>query len=103
MTLTGQSNGVAVNLVYTFVPDDYRIRVEGQFGGIGTNGATLYVGLGAGFRDTEAVPVENHREMGVVTKQDDTELTRFNSLDPGSTSTLTGLTRPERGSNATPS
>lgn len=90
VTLTGEADGVGVALTYTFVPDDYRIRVDARFTGIGTNGATMYVGLGRGFRDTEAKPVENNREKGVVTKLTDTDLTRFSSLDRASTRTIAG-------------
>lgn len=90
VTLTGQADGVGVALTYTFAPDDYRIRVDARFTGIGNNGATMYVALGSGFRDTEAKPVENNNEKGVVTKQADTELTRFSSLDRGSTRTVAG-------------
>ncbi len=89
-TLSGQADGIGVELTYTFVPDDYRIRVDARFTGIGTNGATMYVGLGSGFRDTEAKPVENNNEKGVVTKLTDTELIRFNSLDRASTRTIAG-------------
>ncbi len=90
VSLTGQAGAVGVSLTYTFMPDDYRINVAGRFTNIGSAGATLYLGLGHGFRNTEAVAVENYREMGVVTKQSDTELTRFGSLDPMSTRTISG-------------
>lgn len=90
VSLTGHAGAVGVSLTYTFLPDDYRIDVAGRFTNIGSAGATLYLGLGHGFRNTEAVAVENYREMGVVTKQNDTELIRFGSLDPVSTRTISG-------------
>lgn len=82
LTFTGNVAGRAVTIVYTFRADDYRFDIAGRIGGIGINGGTLLVGLGNGFRDTETNIAENHRESGLVTKQSDTDLTRFGSLDP---------------------
>ncbi|MDX2208103.1 MAG: membrane protein insertase YidC [Gemmatimonadales bacterium] len=82
LRMVGSVRGVGIELDYTFVPDDYRIHLEGRLTGIGSTGGTLLLGLGNGFRDTEANLAENHREGGVVTKRDGTELTRFSSLDP---------------------
>ncbi len=89
LTLTGISGPYAIELTYSFVPDDYHFRVEGVVRGL-RNGATLLIGLGEGFRDTESDTVENHRESGVVTKLDGTELTRFSSLDPNQSTILSG-------------
>lgn len=90
LTLTGIVRGVGIELRYTFAPDDYRIRLDGAVTNAGPLGGTLLVGLGNGFRDTEANVVENHRESGVVTKLDGTSLTRFTSLDPLETRVLPG-------------
>jgi YidC/Oxa1 family membrane protein insertase len=89
LTLTGTSGPYAIELTYSFVPDDYHFRVEGVIRGL-RNGATLLIGMGEGFRDTETDTVENHRESGIVTKLDGTELTRFSSLDPNTSTILAG-------------
>ncbi|HET9294965.1 MAG TPA: membrane protein insertase YidC [Gemmatimonadales bacterium] len=91
VTFTAAQGDVQIALEYTFQPDDYRIGVRGSVTGIGPNGALLLVGLGPGFRNTEANPGENQREMGFVTKdQSGTRLTRLQSLDAGQTRTLSG-------------
>lgn len=90
LTLTGVVAGRPVQLDYTFSPTDYRIDLAGRVGGIGAAGGTLVVGLGNGFRDTESNVPENHRESGIVTYTDDTELTRFSSLDPLVPTVLSG-------------
>jgi YidC/Oxa1 family membrane protein insertase len=90
LTMTGVVAGRPVSMAYTFVPDDYRIGIAGRMTNVGANGATLVTGLGNGFRDTESNIPENHRESGIVTKLDDTELTRFTALDPMSTRVLSG-------------
>ncbi len=90
LTLTGTAAGHPVALRYTFQPDDYRIDLSGSFGGTPATGATLLIGLGNGFRNTERNPTENHRESGVVTEHDGTTLTRYRSLDPQVTKVLTG-------------
>jgi YidC/Oxa1 family membrane protein insertase len=90
LTMSGVVSGRPVSIDYTFVPDDYRIGIAGQMSNIGANGATLVTGLGNGFRDTESNTPENHRESGIVTKLDDTDLTRFSSLDPLNTRILSG-------------
>ncbi len=82
LVFTGSLGGRATTITYRFRPDDYRFDVSGRIDGIPVTGATLMVGLGNGFRDTESNVVENHRESGLVTKQADTELTRYNKLDP---------------------
>jgi YidC/Oxa1 family membrane protein insertase len=85
LTLTGQAGPYAVELQYTFAPDDYRIHLDGTVRNLNGAGGTLLVGLGNGFRDTESDTLVNHRESGVVTKLDGTKLTRYGSLDPGAT------------------
>jgi len=90
LRLTGVVRGVGIELEYAFVPDDYHIRLDGRITGAGTLGGTLLLGMGNGFRDTEANLVENHREGGIVTKLDGTELTRFSSFDPLEAKVLSG-------------
>ncbi len=90
LRLTGVVRGVGIELDYTFVPDDYRIRLDGRITGAGSLGGTLLLGLANGFRDTEANLNENHREGGIATKLDGTDLTRFSSFDPLETKVLSG-------------
>lgn len=90
LTLTGSRDGIDVALTYTFAPDTYRIGVALRVGGLGPNGGVLLVGMGPTIRNTEADSVEHMRNLGVVTKQSDTELLRFSSLDPGEPRILTG-------------
>jgi YidC/Oxa1 family membrane protein insertase len=90
LTMSGVVSGRPVSIDNTFLPDDYRIGIAGRMSNIGANGATLVTGLGNGFRDTESNTPENHRESGIVTKLDDTDLTRFSSLDPLNTRILSG-------------
>jgi YidC/Oxa1 family membrane protein insertase len=90
LTMTGSRGGITVDLTYTFKPDDYRIGVQGTVRGIGPNGGTLLVGLGHGVQQTEADSLANQNEYGVVTKDKNTELTRFAKLNPGEPKTFTG-------------
>jgi YidC/Oxa1 family membrane protein insertase len=79
---TARNGGVAVEVTYTFRPDDYRVDVAGKVEGLGPNGATLLVEMGPGLRNTEADSVEHRRELGVVVKSDKASLTRFGKLKP---------------------
>jgi YidC/Oxa1 family membrane protein insertase len=88
--LSGQRGPVKVDLTYTFVPDDYRIKVEGRVSGVGPNGGTLLVGMGPTLANTEANVVENHRALAVVTRRSEAERTDFSSLKPGETKTVSG-------------
>lgn len=90
LTLTGVVAGRPIQLDYTFRHDDYRIGIAGRMTGVGAVGGTLLVGMGNGFRDTESNIPENHRESGIVTYTDDTELTRFNELTPLQPEVLSG-------------
>jgi YidC/Oxa1 family membrane protein insertase len=90
LRLTGVVRGVGIELDYAFVPDDYHIRLDGRLTGAGSLGGTLLLGMANGFRDTEANLAENHREGGIVTKLEGTELTRFSSFDPLETKVLSG-------------
>lgn len=90
LTLTGTVRGLPATLRYTFQHRDYRIEVAGTIGGLPVTGATLLLGMGEGFRQTEAVAAENLRESGLVVKQDKSELTRFGELEPDSTQVFGG-------------
>lgn len=90
LTLRGDAGAHPVELRYTFTPDDYRVRVDGTIGALGGTGGTLLLGMGHGFRQTEAVVAENHREGGIVTQREGTELTRFSSMKPRLETTLAG-------------
>jgi YidC/Oxa1 family membrane protein insertase len=81
---------VGVELTYTFLPDDYRIDVQGQVSGVGPNGGLLILDLGRGLPNTEVDSNENHRALALVTKQGDAERTDFASLKPGEPKTLSG-------------
>src|SRR5262249_29781575 len=54
LTLTGQSGDYTIKLVYTFLANDFRIGMSGSITGIGAAGGTMLMGLGNGFRQTEA-------------------------------------------------
>ncbi|HET9066283.1 MAG TPA: membrane protein insertase YidC [Gemmatimonadales bacterium] len=90
LVLTGTVRGQPAELRYTFHPDEYQIDMQGTIGGVPSTGATLLIGLGNGFRNTEKNPAENHRESGVVTDHDGTTLTRYRSLEPQQTEVQTG-------------
>ncbi|NNG16556.1 MAG: membrane protein insertase YidC [Gemmatimonadales bacterium] len=90
VSFAAEDQGVAVNLQYTFHPEDYQVEVSGRIDGVGPNGALLLVGLGPGMRNTEADSNGNYRDMGLVTKSVKTSQTRLSSLDAGVTETLSG-------------
>lgn len=81
---------IGVDLRYRFVPTDYRIEVTGRVRGLGPSGGTLLVGLGPGLRNTESDSVEHSRELGIVTKDTRSNLTRFTELKPGQGKVLAG-------------
>jgi YidC/Oxa1 family membrane protein insertase len=83
-------SAMSVELTYRFVPNDYRIGVTGQVKGLGPNGGTLVIGLGPGLRNTESDSVEHSRELGLVTKDTRSQITRFAKLKLGETLTLDG-------------
>lgn len=90
VTLRGSRGSLSVELTYTFRGNDYQIGVEGTARGLGPVGGHLLVGMGDGFRQTEADSAANLYEYGVVTKTDESELLKFSSLDPGERQTLEG-------------
>jgi YidC/Oxa1 family membrane protein insertase len=90
LRLSAEKNGVKLDLTYTFEPDDYRVRVSGRASDVGPNGGALLVGMGPTIANTEANIEENHRDLAVVTKRDDTERTNLESLEPGERRALSG-------------
>ena len=90
LKLSGERNGINVDLTYTFRPDDYQIAVEGRATGIGPNGGLLRVGMGPTIANTEADSNENHRALALVTKHNETERTDFSGLKPGEPKTVSG-------------
>lgn len=90
LRLAAEQNGVRLELTYTFSPEDYQVRVSGRATEIGPNGGILLVGMGPTMANTEANVEENHRELALVTKRDETERTNFNSLEPGERRALSG-------------
>ena len=90
LTLTGTQGGRTAELTYRFTPDQYRIDVSGRVSGVGPNGGLLLLDLGDGIRNTEADSAGNFREAGIVTKQQESKVTRFSSLKSGETTTLSG-------------
>ena len=90
LKLSGERNGINVDLTYTFRPDDYQIGVEGKVTGVGPNGGVLRVGMGPTIANTEADSNENHRALALVTKHNETERTDFSGLKPGEPKTVSG-------------
>ncbi len=90
LELSAEKDGVRLSLTYTFGADDYRVRVTGQASNIGPNGGTLLVGMGPTMANTEGNVEENHRELAIVTKRDDTERTNLASLEGGERRSLSG-------------
>jgi YidC/Oxa1 family membrane protein insertase len=90
LRLSAQKNGMTLDLTYTFEPDDYRVRVSGRASDVGPNGGALLLGMGPTLANTEADIEENHRELALVTRRDDTERTNLGSLEPGRPQSLSG-------------
>jgi len=90
LRLGAEKDGVRLDLTYTFEPDDYRVRVTGAASDIGPNGGVLLVGMGPSIANTEVNIEENHRELALVTKLDDTERTDLESLEPSERRALSG-------------
>ncbi len=90
LTLHGSTAQYGITLEYHFRPDDYRIGVDGTISGLGGAGGTLLVGLGDGFKNTEASAHDNDLQSGIVTKTDKTSLVRFGQLKPQTVRVLPG-------------
>jgi YidC/Oxa1 family membrane protein insertase len=90
LRLHASRDGLNVDLIYTFHPDDYRIDVDGKVTGVGPNGGFLLVGMGPTLRNTEADSNENHRALALVTKHSETERTDLAGLKPGEPKTVSG-------------
>lgn len=80
---------VAVELTYTFRPDDYMFDVAGRVTGVGRS-ALIVIGLGPRIAAVEADSVWDYRAYGVVTKDGSTQRLNFRSLDPGEQRALEG-------------
>lgn len=83
LVLRASQGGIEVVLLYRFTPDHYQVEVEGSVNGLGPNGGLLLVGMGPGLANTESNQSENKHNMGMVTRNGGSDLTRFSSLDPG--------------------
>jgi YidC/Oxa1 family membrane protein insertase len=90
LRLGASRNGVAIDLTYTFHPDNYQIGISGNVTGVGPNGGLLLVGMGPTLANTEADSNENHRALALVTKHDETERVDFAGLRPGEPKTVSG-------------
>ena len=90
LRLSAEKDGVRLDLTHTFRPDDYQVRVSGKASNVGPNGGALLVGMGPTLTNTEADIEENHRELALVTKRDDTERTNLSGLEPGERRALSG-------------
>jgi YidC/Oxa1 family membrane protein insertase len=90
LRLSAEKQEIRLDLSYTFRPDDYRIQVSGSASGIGPNGGALLLGMGPTIANTEANIEENHRDLALVTKRDDTERTDLGGMDPGERRALSG-------------
>jgi YidC/Oxa1 family membrane protein insertase len=90
LSLHGESGAYRVDLTYAFSAVDYRINVTGRVTGLGPAGGTLLIGLGNGFRATEAIVGDNWGQSGVVTKFEKTNVTLFNRLKPRQVTTMSG-------------
>ena len=63
LQLSGEKDGVRLDLTYAFGPADYRILVSGRVSEIGPNGGALLVGMGPTMANTEVNLEENQREL----------------------------------------
>ncbi|HJR17510.1 MAG TPA: membrane protein insertase YidC [Gemmatimonadales bacterium] len=90
LRLSGSTNGVNVDLTYTFHPDDYQIAVEGRVTDVGPNGGLVLVAMGPTLANTEADSNENQHALALVTKHNETERTDFSGLEPGEPKTISG-------------
>jgi YidC/Oxa1 family membrane protein insertase len=67
LTLSGTLNGVAVDLHYNFVPDDYIVHLEGRAHGLAGADATLLLDLGPRLAVNEQDAREDLRLLSYVT------------------------------------
>ncbi|HEX6107080.1 MAG TPA: membrane protein insertase YidC [Gemmatimonadales bacterium] len=90
LRLSASRGGFAVDLTYSFSPDDYRVDVAGRVTGVGPNGGLLLVGMGPTLANTEANLEENQRELALVTMQDEADRISLADFDPGEVRTVSG-------------
>src|SRR5437660_11956345 len=90
LSFTAGRGGARIELECRFAAADYRFAVRGRFGGFGSGGATLLVGLGDGLRSVEADSMDDCRHYAVVTKAAKTQSTAFQSVKPDERKILDG-------------
>ena len=82
LTWTARRGAATIELRYRFSPRDYLFSVEGDFHGLGAEGALVLVGLGPQIRMTEADSLSDYRAYSLVTKARSTEKLDFGALKP---------------------
>ncbi len=91
VTFRGETAGLAMTVSYAPRPGrGYLLDVSGSVDGLGGQAALLLVGLGSGFRNTEADSVDNYRRYAVVGRHAEPVSLDFSKLKPGETTTLDG-------------
>ncbi len=90
VTFKAQQAGHAVQLRYTFSPNDYEVGVTGSVSGITAAGGQLILGLGAGVANTEADSTDNFRAAALVTYGGSAERHDLAKLNAGETATFSG-------------
>jgi YidC/Oxa1 family membrane protein insertase len=79
-----------MRLRHTFLSDDYRFDLSGEFSGFGAEAGLVLVSLGPRHRLVEADSTWDFRSYAIVTKARSAERTSFSSLDPGERVQLAG-------------
>jgi len=90
LTLTAEQAGHRARIKYTFLPDDYQVRVSGSVTGVGSAGGQLVLGLGSGLANTEADSTQNFREAALVTYGGSAERHNLATFTAGETVTFSG-------------
>jgi YidC/Oxa1 family membrane protein insertase len=90
VTFTAKRGDVTFTLTYRFLPDQYRLSVEGHISSLSAGGAQVLVGLGHGLRNTELDSLTTFRDYAVVTKSTKTEKQAFASMKEGERVVLNG-------------
>lgn len=90
VTFTATRGPVTFTLTYRFLPDQYRLSVEGHVSSLSAGGAQVLVGLGNGLRNTELDSLTTFRDYAVVTKSTKTEKQGFASIKEGERMVLNG-------------
>jgi YidC/Oxa1 family membrane protein insertase len=91
LRMRGPAGALAQTVAVTPVTGrPYLLDVAGRFEGLEGRGATLIVGLGAGFANVEADSNDNYRSYAVAVRRSGVENTNFRSVDPGEVEALQG-------------